>query len=143
MKPWCQHSFAGSEAVASAVVDIWQAQHSKVATEKLQLQDLMLLTCIGYWLAAGADLQAPQDIHSAMYTPWLPEQEVAIKVQTHFKSITEHACQVRVTGIGHSVGFLLGAVCYWFGHVHAWQAAQKRWVASWRKQSHTGSFYCL
>lgn len=42
----------------------------------------MLLTCIGYWLAAEASTLGPQDVHSKDFTPWLPDEESALKVES-------------------------------------------------------------
>lgn len=62
------------------MVDIWRAQQSRQAADSLQLQDVMLLTCISYWLAAIHGHQEQQDVYGTDYSPWLPEQESAIKV---------------------------------------------------------------
>ena len=63
-------------------MDIWRTQQSRQAADslQLQLQDVMLLTCISYWLAAQHGHQEQQDVYGTDYSPWLPEQESAIKV---------------------------------------------------------------
>ena len=78
-----QYWHAGLESLANAVVDVWKTQLDREAAAGLQLQDAMLLTCIGYWLAVGQGLQEQQDVNSVAYSPWLPDQESAVKVNFH------------------------------------------------------------
>ena len=65
-------------------MDVWKTQLDEEVTSRMQLQDAMLLTRIGYWLAAGQGLQEQQDVNSVAYSPWLPDQESAVKASIHW-----------------------------------------------------------